>query len=117
MGGYRTDCYGRGLALHGDKTTTGATICSTLPNCTEHGRAIVRVGDPTTACPKCGQSGRIVDGEPHSTWHGASAAVDRSTVRCGCPPGTNKVIAPKGQWLGPGPSPAQIAQEKQAAML
>lgn len=117
MGGYRTDCYGRGLALHGDKTTTGATICSTLPNCTEHGRAVVRVGDPTTTCPKCGQPGKIADGEPHSTWHGAAAAVDRSTVRCGCPPGTNKVIAPAGQWLGTDPSPEQVAQERHAAML
>jgi uncharacterized Zn-binding protein involved in type VI secretion len=117
MGGYRTDCYGRGLALHGDKTTTGATILSTLPNCTEYGRAVVRVGDRTTLCPKCSQSGVIVDGEPRSTWHGASAAVDRSIVRCGCPPGTNKVIAPAGQWLGSGPSPEQIAQEKQVAML
>ncbi|MBC0852771.1 S-type pyocin domain-containing protein [Pantoea stewartii] len=117
MGGYRTDCYGRGLALHGDKTTTGATILSTLPNCTEFGRAVVRVGDPTTTCPKCGQNGVIVDGESHSVWHGVAAAVDRSVVRCGCPPGSNRIIAPKGQWLGSGPSPEQIAQEKHVAML
>lgn len=117
MGGYRTDCYGRGLALHGDKTTTGATILSTLPNATEHGRAVVRVGDRTTTCPKCNQSGVIVDGESHSIWHGVAAAVDRSIVRCGCPPGSNRVIAPKGQWLGSGPSPSQIAQEKQAALM
>ncbi|MCZ3384985.1 S-type pyocin domain-containing protein [Kosakonia sp. SOY2] len=117
MGGYRTNCYGRGLALHGDKTSTGATICSTLPNCTEYGRAVVRVGDPTTTCPRCGQPGTIVDGEPNSLWNGAAAAVDRSTVRCGCPPGTNKVIAPAGQWLGSGPAPEQVAQEKHAAML
>ncbi|PZL85824.1 pyocin [Pantoea sp. ARC270] len=117
MGGYRTDCYGRGLALHGDRTTTGATILSTLPNCTEHGRAVVRVGDPTTACPKCGEHGVIVDGESHSVWHGVAAAVDRSVVRCGCPPGSNRIIAPKDQWLGSGPSPEQIAQEKHVAML
>ncbi|MGC0864388.1 S-type pyocin domain-containing protein [Pantoea agglomerans] len=117
MGGYRTDCYGRGLALHGDKTTTGATILSTQPNCTEFGRAVVRVGDRTTRCPKCGQSGVIVDGESHSIWHGVAAAVDRSVVRCGCPPGSNRIIAPKGQWLGSGPSPEQIAQEKHVAML
>jgi len=117
MGGYRTDCYGRGLALHGDKTTTGATILSTLPNATEHGRGVVRVGDRTTSCPKCNQSGVIVDGESHSIWHGVAAAVDRSIVRCGCPPGSNRVIAPKGQWLGSGPSPSQITQEKQAALM
>lgn len=116
-GGYRTDCYGRGLALHGDKTTTGATICSTLPNCTEHGRAVVRVGDKTTPCQKCGKSGVIVDGEPHSVWDGAAAAVDGSVVRCDCPPGTNRVIAPAGQWLGEGRDPAVVAVEQHVAAL
>jgi len=117
MGAYRTSCYGRGLALHRDKTTTGASICSTLPSATEMGRGVVRVGDPTTKCPNCGQPGKIVDGESHSTWHGAAAAVDGSTVRCGCPLGSNKVIAPAGQWLGSGPSPAEVAQERHRAML
>jgi len=44
-------------------------------------------------------------------------AVDRSEVRCGCPPGSNRIIAPVGQWLGPGPSPEERALEKQAVML
>ncbi len=115
--GYRTNCYGRGLALQGDKTTTGATLCSTLPNCTEHGRAIVRVGDRTTACKKCGKTGVIANGEPRSTWHGIAAAVDRSHVVCGCPLGTNRVIAPAGQWIGQGRDPEVVAREQHAAML
>lgn len=115
--GYRSTNYGRGQALHGDKTTTGAICCSTLPNCTEHGRGVIRVGDKTTACPKCGKQGVVADGEPRVNWMGQASAVDGSVVICGCPHGTNRVIAPSGEWLGSGPSPEQIAQEKHQAML
>ncbi len=87
LGGYRTDCYGRGQALHGDKTTTGATCYGSLPNSTEYGRMILRVGDLTSACPKCGQTGRIITGEPRATWHCVPSAVDGSIVLCGCPSG------------------------------
>lgn len=115
--GYRTNCYGRGLALHGDKTTTGATLCSTLPNCTEFGRAIVRIGDRTTACKQCGKTGIVAEGEPRSVWQGVPAAVDGAAVTCGCPPGTNRIVAPAGQWLGQGRDPAVVAREAQAAAL
>ncbi|EPG0566715.1 PAAR domain-containing protein, partial [Enterobacter hormaechei] len=115
--GYRSTNYGRGQALHGDRTTTGAICCSTLPNCTEHGRGVIRVGDKTTACPKCGKQGVVADGEPRVNWMGQTSAVDGSVVICGCPHGTNRVIAPSGEWLGSGPSPEQIAQEKHQAML
>ncbi|HDR2752410.1 TPA: S-type pyocin domain-containing protein [Enterobacter asburiae] len=115
--GYRSTNYGRGQALHGDRTTTGAICCTTLPNCTEHGRGVIRVGDKTTACPKCGQQGVVADGEPRVSWMGQTSAVDGSVVICGCPHGSNRVIAPSGEWLGSGPSPEQIAQEKHQAML
>lgn len=115
--GYRTDNYGRGQALTGDKTSTGATCIGSLPNCTEYGRGVVRVGDKTTPCKNCGKPGTILDGEPRVSFHGVAAAVDRSNVRCDCPPGTNYIIAPVGDWLGSGPSPEQIAREKHAAML
>lgn len=115
--GYRSTNYGRGQALHGDRTTTGAICCSSLPNCTEHGRGVIRVGDKTTACPNCGKQGVVADGEPRVNWTGQASAVDGSVVICGCPHGTNRVIAPSGEWLGSGPSPEQIAQEKHQAML
>ncbi|THE57297.1 pyocin [Enterobacter bugandensis] len=115
--GYRTDNYGRGQALTGDKTSTGATCIGSLPNCTEHGRGVVRVGDKTTPCKNCGKPSTILDGEPRVSFHGVAAAVDRSNVRCGCPPGTNFIIAPIGDWLGSGPSPEQIVRERHAVML
>ncbi len=115
--GYRTNLMGRGMALTGDKTSTGATCIGSLTNCTEYGRVVVRVGDKTTPCKKCGKPGTVVDGESSVLFHDAAVAVDRSNVKCDCPPGTNYIIAPVGEWLGAGPSPEQIAQEKHAAML
>nr|WP_080950115.1 PAAR domain-containing protein [Citrobacter amalonaticus] len=74
--GYRTNNYGRGQALHGDRTTTGATVLTSLPNCTEFGRGVIRVGDKSTVCPKCGKSGHVLNGEPHVIFHGVASAVD-----------------------------------------
>ncbi|MGT1696592.1 S-type pyocin domain-containing protein [Salmonella enterica subsp. enterica serovar Winslow] len=115
--GYRSNNYGRGQALHGDKTTTGAVCITSLPNCTEFGRGVIRVGDKTTPCKVCGKAGHVLNGEPHVIYHGIASAVDGSIVSCDCPPGSNRIIAPAGQWLGSGPSPEQVAQEKQATML
>ncbi|HDY9367728.1 TPA: PAAR domain-containing protein, partial [Klebsiella pneumoniae] len=95
--GHRSDCYGRGTALEGDKTTTGAECIASMSNDTEHGRRVVRVGDKTTPCPKCGEVGVIVSGEPRDTNNGKIAAVDGSIVRCACPSGSNWIIAPAGQ--------------------
>lgn len=85
--GYRSTNYGRGQALHGDRTTTGAICCSTLPNCTEHGRGVIRVGDKTTACPKCGKQGVVADGEQQPD------ALHRSQRRC---------VTTKGDYAFPG---------------
>src|SRR5471032_1239503 len=114
---YREDCYGRGLVLHGDKTTTGASCITSMPNASNINLGIVRKGDKTTPCPKCGKPGTIANGEGKALYGGVPAAVDRCEVLCDCPRGTNRIIAPAGQWIGYGPSPEQVAQEKRAAML
>ncbi|WP_039058520.1 S-type pyocin domain-containing protein [Enterobacter sp. Bisph1] len=119
--GNRSNCYGRGTALEGDKTTTGAKCIASMSNDTEHGRRVVRVGDKTTSCPECGEVGVIVSGEPRDTNNGKIAAVDGSIVRCACPSGSNRIIAPAGQWVGRGPAPsiaalaALVAERKAAA--
>ncbi|NIY46259.1 S-type pyocin domain-containing protein [Cedecea colo] len=118
--GNRSDCYGRGTALEGDKTTTGAECIASMSNDTEHGRRVVRVGDKTTPCPECGEVGVIVSGEPRDTNNGKIAAVDGSVVRCACPSGSNWIIAPAGQWVGRGPDPsiaalAALVAERKAA--
>lgn len=115
--GYRTDNFGRGQALENDKTTTGARCIASITDSTEFGRRILRVGDKTTPCPKCGRKGVIVSGEERVTFHGVPVAVHGSNVHCDCPPGTNRVIAPAGQWLGRGRDPVDVAREQHAAKL
>ncbi|WP_369790302.1 colicin E3/pyocin S6 family cytotoxin [Rouxiella sp. WC2420] len=113
--GNRSNCYGRGTALEGDKTTTGAECIASISNDIEHGRRVVRVGDKTTPCPKCSEVGEIISGEPRDSNMGKIAAVDGSIVRCGCLCGSNRIIAPAGQWIGRGPDPSIAACEKLAA--
>ncbi|WP_273900453.1 S-type pyocin domain-containing protein [Enterobacter hormaechei] len=115
--GYRTDNYGRGQALENDKTTTGARCIASITDSTEFGRRILRVGDKTTPCPRCGIRGVIVTGEPRVSFHGVPVAVHGSEVHCGCPPGSNRVVAPAGQWLGRGRDPVDVAREEHAAKL
>ncbi|MGP0015887.1 PAAR domain-containing protein, partial [Pseudomonas sp.] len=85
---------GRGQGLHGDLTTTGAVCISSLPNATHGGRGVLRLGDATTPCKKCGKTGVIVDSLPAMKWHGIATVLHGAEVRCGCPPGTNRLIAP-----------------------
>lgn len=93
----RANIHGRGQALHGDKTTSGASLISTLQqHATSDRRGIVRKGDPTTSCPKCGKPGVVVEGDPRNRWMGELAAVDGHIVSCGCPYGSNRIIAPLG---------------------
>lgn len=115
--GYRTDNFGRGQALENDKTTTGARCIASITDSTEFGRRILRVGDKTTPCPKCGKQGVIISGEERVKFHGVPVAVHGSKVRCDCPPGTNMVIAPAGEWLGRGRDPVDVAREEHAARL
>uniref|UniRef100_UPI003D7015CF PAAR domain-containing protein n=1 Tax=Enterobacter mori TaxID=539813 RepID=UPI003D7015CF len=115
--GYRTDNFGRGQALENDKTTTGARCIASITDSTEFGRRILRVGDKTTPCPKCGKQGVIVSGEERVTFHGVPVAVHGSKVHCDCPSGSNRVIAPAGQWLGRGRDPVDVAREEHAASL
>lgn len=93
----RPEVHGLGQALHGDKTTTGATLISdggAFATC--DGRGIIRRGDRTTACPKCGKPGVVIEGDPRTTWHGEPTALHGHRVNCGCPPGSNRIIAPLG---------------------
>ena len=48
---------GIGQGLHGDLTTTGAVCISSLPNATQGGRGVLRLGDKTTPCLQCGKIG------------------------------------------------------------
>ncbi|MGH8439609.1 MAG: PAAR domain-containing protein [Pseudomonas sp.] len=109
--GMRSNMFGRGEGLHGDKTTTGATCLSSLPQAAHCQRGILRKGDVTTLCPKCGKSGKIIEGDSRFKFYGIPVAVDGMMVLCGCPPGTNRLVAPLGEWIGPGgPAASRSAQ-------
>lgn len=93
----RPQIFGRGQALNGDWTTTGASLISTIPsNATTDRRGMVRRGDPTTVCPKCGKTGVVVEGESRFNLLGKPIALDGHLVSCSCPAGSNRIIAPLG---------------------
>jgi uncharacterized Zn-binding protein involved in type VI secretion len=86
---------GREQGLDGDKTTTNAICFSSLPQAhLEDGRGALRLGDKTSPCGLCGQIGEIVEGENSFKWDGIPTALHNAMVMCGCPPGTNRLIAP-----------------------
>jgi len=57
----------------------------------------LRLGDVTTACKKCGKEGVIIESLPAMKWQGIPTVLDGAEVRCGCPSGTNRLIAPVEQ--------------------
>jgi uncharacterized Zn-binding protein involved in type VI secretion len=108
---------GKGEGLHGDLTTTGAQCISSYQNTSTAGLGALRIGDKTTNCPKCGKQGVITEGHPWVILDGIAAAVDGAEIMCGCPRGTNRLVAPAGQWMGskPGPEPDFLTQPIQYA--
>ena len=95
MAGSNNTINDKRAAFNGDSTTTGAK-CIASSTWAVNGKASLRVGDKTTPCPACGKSGVITSGDPTRTLNGITAAIDGSDVLCGCPPGTNKVVASGG---------------------
>lgn len=87
---------GKGQALEGDLTTTGAVCIASNPNHLCDGLQVLRKGDSTTECPGCKQVGTIAEGIPWFVSHGRQVAFDGAQVICGCPSGSNRVVAPPG---------------------
>ncbi|MDR2265779.1 MAG: PAAR domain-containing protein [Enterobacter asburiae] len=85
--------HGKNVGLHGDKTSTGSECIATRTGFTVMGRLKLYIGDKTTPCPKCGKVGIIVTGD-HRQTNGVAVAVDGAEIHCGCPQGTNFLIAP-----------------------
>lgn len=114
MMAYRANIHGRGRGVDGDKTTTGAVCIGSLPQMTTAGRSVLRLGDVTTPCPKCGKVGKIAEGDMRFRGHGLPVAVDGVLIVCGCPPGSNRLIAPLGEWLGAGEPPSARSAQQNA---
>ncbi|WP_287811188.1 PAAR domain-containing protein [Enterobacter sp.] len=85
--------HGKNVGLHGDKTYTGAQCIAARPGMSVMGLWKLYIGDKTTPCPKCGKVGVIVSDDPRCS-NSAAVAVDGAEIHCGCPQGTNFLIAP-----------------------
>ncbi|WP_371365481.1 PAAR domain-containing protein [Pseudomonas sp. QL9] len=106
----RPNVHGKGQALHGDETTTGALLISSIAYfATCDGRGMVRLGDITTTCPKCAKPGVVAEGDHRVTWEGSPIAVDGNIVACGCPLGTNRIIAPLGSLSSTKSTPPDVS--------
>ncbi|HHZ8503648.1 TPA: PAAR domain-containing protein [Morganella morganii] len=81
------------MAIDGDKTTTGATCIASSSMIKYKGTPAVIVGDLTTTCPQCKQTGTIATGDSRMMNNRKPQAVDGSIVQCGCPYGSNTIIA------------------------
>lgn len=101
---------GKGQAVDGDRTTAGAICLASGSGYTFNGHKVLRRGDPTTACPKCGEEGVVAEGCELFVSFGQPVAVDGSLVKCGCPAGTNRVIA-----IGEPGAAARSATTRQAS--
>ncbi|MGJ7547496.1 PAAR domain-containing protein [Pseudomonas alloputida] len=93
----RVNLDGRGQAVDGDSTTTGAVCIATGTGYTSEGREVLREGDPTTECPLCGQEGMVAEGVEFFISSGRRVAMDGALVVCACSPGSNRVVAPLNQ--------------------
>ncbi|CAI3799946.1 hypothetical protein GLGCALEP_02483 [Pseudomonas sp. MM221] len=90
----RVSLEGKGQAVDGDLTTTGAICIATGAGYLDEGRMVLREGDQTTPCPICGQVGTVAEGVDHFISDGQRVAMDGALVVCGCSPGSNRVVAP-----------------------
>ncbi|WP_338744420.1 PAAR domain-containing protein [Pseudomonas putida] len=90
----RVNLEGKGQAVDGDVTTTGAVCIATGAGYLDEGRMVLREGDHTTPCPLCGQVGTVAEGVDHFISDGQRVAMDGALVACGCSPGSNRVVAP-----------------------
>ncbi len=93
----RLNLAGKGHAVDGDVTTTGAICIATGAGYSRHGRVVLREGDLTTRCPRCGQVGVVADGVRFFLSCGRRVAMDGALVLCACPTGSNRVVAPLHQ--------------------
>lgn len=110
---WRMDLDGKNQGLHGDKTTTGAVCIASLSSVDQDGRCFLRQGDSTTPCPRCGQTGTIAEGMESVVWDGQAAAVDGATITCGCPRGSNRLIA-ADDWTASATSTSTASRERTA---
>ncbi len=80
------------VVREGDPTTTGGKVVFSAASTTLYGPPVARVGDLVT-CPRCKTVGYIAEGHDSFTVGGLAVASEGHVVQCGCPLGSNRLLA------------------------
>ena len=80
------------IVREGDTTTRGGLVLNTSSRVILDGQRVALMGDPVW-CPACRSAGYITQGNPTYVDEFVAVATHGHEVRCGCPPGSNRLIA------------------------
>lgn len=80
------------IIREGDTTTSGGLVSNTSSRVILDGQRVALMGDPVW-CPACCSAGYIAQGNPTYVDEFVAVATHGHEVRCGCPPGSNRLIA------------------------
>ncbi len=80
------------IVREGDTTTSGGLVSNTSSRMILDDQRVALMGDPVW-CPACRSAGYIAQGNPTYVDEFVAVATHGHEVRCGCPPGSNRLIA------------------------
>jgi len=108
------------LIREGDLTTTDGFVISASAKITVQLRKLARMGD-LVWCPQCKRVGYIAEGNPTYIDHYVAVATQGHQVKCGCPPGTHRLLASadsiEADMEATIPIPADLAEVSQKAAM
>ena len=94
----------------GDPTTTGGRVLVGSTTTVVENRKAARISDPVW-CPQCNSMGFIAEGNPTFIVEGVAVATHGHAVQCGCPPGSNRLIATQSTVIAAEEGSVTIAPE------
>jgi uncharacterized Zn-binding protein involved in type VI secretion len=98
----------------GDPTTTGGIVVAASAQFVVEHRKAARLSDPVW-CPECSNMGFIAEGNPSFIEQNLPVATHDHTVKCGCPFGSNRLIATQSTVSAGDVAPQRIASELAAS--
>lgn len=85
------------IVREGDTTTSGGFVSNTSSRIILDEQRVALMGDPVW-CPLCRSAGFIAQGNPTYVDEFVAVATHGHEVRCGCPPGSNRLIASQNKF-------------------
>lgn len=98
----------------GDPTTTGGIVVAASAQFIVEHRKAARLSDPVW-CPECSSMGFIAEGNPSFIEQNLPVATHDHAVKCGCPFGSNRLIATQSTVSAGDVTPQKIASELAAS--